>query len=58
MDLNELKTLAAASLLAGSVTHRVSDHVVLCYPSKDQIKLAVKVSQDLWEEVLRQDREN
>jgi len=50
MELDELKLLAAASLLAGSIT--ASSH-----PTDEGIAKAVRTAKRIWEEVLRQERE-
>lgn len=57
MDLNELKFLAAASILAGSVKPPSADRSGWTTPNDKMIKLAVEAAQSIWDEVLRQDRE-
>lgn len=57
MELHELKLLAAASLLAGEVQAASFEKSGCSAPTQKQIELAVKVAGDIWDEVLRQDRE-
>ena len=55
MDLNELKALMAASIVAG----RMSGIKLKISEVKDgMITEAVKLTQKIWEEVLRQERED
>jgi hypothetical protein len=60
MDLEELTTLAAASLLAGSVRNRnvsaSSGNTSVDFPSLAEVTKAVKIAQEIWAEVLRQKR--
>jgi hypothetical protein len=57
MELHDLKTLAAASLLSGvSVERRNDGSSYLGQPSAQDIAVAVKVAQLIWEEVLEQER--
>lgn len=60
MELKDLKFLAAANLLGGSISEYSSNggrtHSVNT-PSKSEIEAAVRTSQQIWEEVLKQDRE-
>ena len=59
VDLNELKFLAAASILAGSVRNEEVPNSFFtkhCEPGGEEIQRAVRVAQSIWEEVLRQDR--
>lgn len=62
MDLNELKCLAAASLLAGSVKleQDVPDNRCRRFygPTAVEISAAVSTAQSIWEETLRQERED
>lgn len=51
MQLEELKSLMAASILSGRLANTRLDDV-----SDSIIEKAVKVSQRIWEEVLRQER--
>jgi hypothetical protein len=58
MELSELKTLVAASLLGGSVTRvRQGRGMEVVGPSPAVITKAVQMAGDIWEEVLRQERE-
>jgi hypothetical protein len=61
MELNDLKLLAAASLLSGKIHEISSDggrtsHMTL--PTRAEIESAVECAQKIWLEVLRQDRES
>jgi hypothetical protein len=59
MDLNELKFLGAASLLAGSVRPCLSSgRESTAIPDSAEIQAAVRSAQEIWEEVLKQDRES
>lgn len=61
MELNDLKMLAAASLLSGHVMTGSSDggrtHFTV-EPSPQDIAVAVSTAQRIWEEVLEQGRAN
>lgn len=52
MDLNELKALMAASIFSGYIAAGVPDL------GMKQISEAAIISQHIWEEVLKQEREN
>lgn len=57
MELVELKFLAAASLLGGSVHRSGLLDSTIRSPSQIEIEVAVKKAQRIWDEVLRQDQE-
>ena len=54
MELNDLKALMAASLVGGNIEEKSLGHVRV--PSRGEIEAAVATAQEIWEEVLRQDR--
>lgn len=59
MELEELKTLAAASLISGSVFSSSSNGgrtSEIMAPNAKTIATAVEVAGRIWEEVLRQER--
>lgn len=59
MELTDLKLLAAASLLSGSVFAATSDggrNSTIMAPSAKVIASAVEVAQRIWDEVLRQEK--
>ena len=60
MQLNELKLLAAASLLAPIKEVAISGgrSFAALGPSSNEIQTAVRTVQTIWEEVLRQERED
>ena len=54
MELNDIITLAAASLLSGKV-HVSYDGKSGMLPNPHEITEAVRVAKQIWEEVLKQD---
>jgi hypothetical protein len=52
MTLEELKMLAAATLLSGSVKQLV---FTMGTPTKDEISQAVIVAEQIWEEVCKEE---
>jgi hypothetical protein len=57
MELIDLKLLAAASLLAGSVHASSSNTRKIVVPSFEEMEAAVRCAQLLWHQVIKQDRE-
>ena len=51
MNLNELKAIMAASLLGGSIGEFST------IPRAKDIEIAIQIAQKIWEEVLKQERE-
>ena len=54
MELSELKAVMAASLLGGTIIREKGRVTV---PDEVEIETAVKVAQEIWEEVLKQERD-
>jgi hypothetical protein len=57
MDLTQIIFLGATSLLSGQIKPPTSDATGWRVLNHKQISLAVAASRDVWEEVLRQERE-
>jgi hypothetical protein len=57
MELIDLKMLAAASLLGGTIQEKGIAHGGRVFePTGKEIETAVRTTQKIWEEVLKQDR--
>ena len=58
MEPNDLKFLAAASILSGTVVFSTQDHALRkTSVRQEELEAAVDIASRLWVEVLRQDTE-